>query len=268
MAVTLDVEHDGRVGFRGAPLFEGTLSDLLDTIDDRVRDGVPRLVVTPNVDQVLNLEDDAAWCEAFDAASVHIADGAPIVALARTLGAPEVHRIAGADLLTAAIVESPARGWRIAILGGNDASLARIPETEHLRTVPLPMLDGPGDPASLPAIEVLRSIRPHLVFICLGSPKQEKWFMAWRHLLPAAVYVGAGGSADFLAGRFARAPRAAQQLGLEWLWRLAQEPRRLAHRYLVKGPRFVGVFLRSLHARGRTAVPGVLPAAGAVSDDR
>lgn len=57
-------------------------------------------------------------------------------------------------------------------------------------------------------------------------------------------------------------------LGLEWLWRLAQEPRRLAHRYLVKGPRFVGVFLRSLRARGRTAVPGVLPAAGAVSDDR
>jgi glycosyltransferase involved in cell wall biosynthesis len=103
----------------------------------------------------------------------------------------------------------------------------------------------------------LRSLRPDIVFLCLGFPLQEAWWAHWRDRLPAAVYVGAGAAVDFAAGVRSRAPRAVQRLGMEWCWRLAQEPRRLAHRYLVRGPRFLVVAARSLRHgwRERTRRP-------------
>ncbi|MDN5573728.1 MAG: WecB/TagA/CpsF family glycosyltransferase, partial [Micrococcales bacterium] len=92
----------------------------------------------------------------------------------------------------------------------------------------------------------LAQLDPSLVYLCLGSPKQEAWFEHWRRELPAAVYVGAGAAVDFAAGARRRAPRALQMIGGEWTWRLVQEPRRMAGRYLGRGPRFLGVIARSV----------------------
>lgn len=108
------------------------------------------------------------------------------------------------------------------------------------------------DPASLEVVEALASLEPDLVFVCLGSPKQDVWVSRWRAKLPPAVYIGAGAAVDFVAGTKRRAPRALQRLGLEWAFRLAQEPRRLARRYLVRGPAFAMVAVRSLIAARRS----------------
>jgi N-acetylglucosaminyldiphosphoundecaprenol N-acetyl-beta-D-mannosaminyltransferase len=100
-------------------------------------------------------------------------------------------------------------------------------------------------------VEGIKNFAPDIVFLCLGAPKQESWFMEWRDLLPDGVYIGAGAAVDFAAGVSTRAPAQLQRLGMEWVWRLAQEPKRLAKRYLIKGPRFLVIAARSIANRGK-----------------
>jgi exopolysaccharide biosynthesis WecB/TagA/CpsF family protein len=82
-------------------------------------------------------------------------------------------------------------------------------------------------------LEMLRAVQPNIVFVALGSPKQEIWAHAHRGLSAAGVFVCVGAGFDYLAGRPRRAPKLVQRLCLEWLWRLAHEPRRLAKRYAI-----------------------------------
>ena len=236
-------------------LFTDTTEALLERIDHLLARRRPALVVTANVDQVLDLERRPETAAAYAAADLVLVDGMPLLHLARMLGAQSPHRHTGADLLPQTVAESGHRGWRIVILGGDpqvadDAvdALRRQHPTADIRAVAFPMISDPNDEAALPVVGELRAIKPDVVFMCLGAPKQESWYLAWKATLPSAVYIGAGAAVDFAAGRFTRAPAFAQRIGVEWVWRLCQEPRRLAGRYLGKGPRFVNVALRSLRA--------------------
>lgn len=237
----------------GRPLFRGSTDALLDGLHRMVTSGGRHLVMTPNVDQVLSLRSDPATRDAMSSASMLLADGAPLIGLARLLGDRGIRRHTGADLIGAAVGRAAVHGWTVAIAGGDSAvaadAAARL-AAEHpgavVESVPFPHITGPTDPAGAEVVDRLTALRPQLVFVCLGSPKQEAWFLHWRERLPAAVYVGAGAAVEFAAGTRSRAPRAVQAVGAEWLWRLAQEPRRLARRYLLKGPGFIGVVGASL----------------------
>ncbi|MDN4174574.1 WecB/TagA/CpsF family glycosyltransferase [Nocardioides sp. SOB77] len=247
---------DGVVSLGGHRLFTGTEEQLLASIAELRALGRPTLMVTANVDQALDLERRAGTAEAYAAADLVIVDGMPLVHLARALGARGIHRHTGADLLPQVAGLSGGRRWRVVVLGGDPAvaeQAVRNLRADHpgarISAVPFPWIDSADDPASSAAVEGLHRARPDMVFVCLGSPKQEAWYLTWQDALPPAVYIGAGAAVDFAAGRFARAPKVVQRIGGEWVWRLCQEPRRLAHRYLVKGPRIVRVALRSWAAR-------------------
>lgn len=255
----VEVRVDGEnLYIDGALAFNGGSDELEREVSRLVRLGTPSLVVTPNVDHVLRLRTDPAFRAVFHQADLALVDGMPLVILARRLGARGVQRHTGADLLPRLVACSSNLGWRVVLTGGQ-------PETSRLaacnlnvefggelvESVPFPILDGIEDKRSLDVIAQLRILKPSIVFLGLGSPKQELWYQHWREHLPPAVYIGAGASADFAAGVVKRAPRLVQRLSLEWLWRLAQEPSRLAYRYLVRGPAFAGVALRAI--RGRSA---------------
>jgi exopolysaccharide biosynthesis WecB/TagA/CpsF family protein len=247
--------HHGRLTLGPWPLFQGGTEDLLVRIGQLIATRKPALVVTPNVDQVLDLQVSTDLRYAYHDAELRLVDGAPLVALAKGLGA-KVQRHTGADLLPLLTGRSVAEKWRISILGGSDdAAQAAI---DALRTrfpgcdvtaVSFPFVDSPSDPRCSSAVTALQEAGPDIVFLCLGSPKQENFFRHWRAALPPAVYIGAGAAVDFAAGTKARAPRIVQRAGLEWTWRLGQEPRRLAHRYLVKGPRFLRTAALSIARR-------------------
>ncbi|MHA7141952.1 WecB/TagA/CpsF family glycosyltransferase [Arthrobacter sp. Sr33] len=237
-------------------LFNGDTVQLLTEIGSLVDSKQPHLVVTPNVDQVLDLQESPALRRAYDAASLRLVDGAPLVAVLRLLGARDIHRHTGADLLPLMAEHSADTGWRIAILGGNGDVGRRAAATlmdsypgSVVHSIPFPYVKDVSETASSNAVDALAAWKPAVVFICLGSPKQEAFFSHWRADLPPAVYIGAGAAADFAAGSKRRAPAAVQNLGLEWTWRLIQEPRRLAGRYLVKGPRFIRPAISSLTRR-------------------
>lgn len=257
--VVVTVDHTRRAHLAGRPLVTGTMADLLDHLEQRLPASTTLTAVTPNTDFTVLMQTDARMARAVHDADLLLADGAPLVWLARVLGARDLHRLTGADLLPETCARAARTGWRVVLTGGREgvAQLA----ADHLReqtgadvvALPFPLLDGPEDPAGRAVVEALRDARPDIVFVCLGAPKQEAWVEHWRAELPPALYVGAGAAVDFAAGLLSRAPRPVQALGAEWLYRLAQEPGRLARRYLLRGPLFLGVVARSVvrAARGR-----------------
>lgn len=240
--VAVEVSSTGDVSIAGLPVFVGNDDELLAVFEDLLSLDRPQLVVTPNVDQVIDLSRDSWLWAAYNEASLRTLDGMPLVWLAQVAGARSVIRQTGADMLTKCVAASAHRGWRIVILGGapEENQLAVInlrneyPQAQ-LDGLELPFSEGFQGPDVRSSVLALSGLNPDFVFVCLGSPKQEKFFMELRDLLPAAVYVGAGAAVDFASGSKVRAPRLMQKLGLEWTWRLAQEPRRLARRYLIKG---------------------------------
>lgn len=216
------------------------------------------MVVTVNVDQALNAHDDAEVGAAFRSAAMRLADGFPVVVLSRMIGCPLPARVTGADLLPAVCARAARTGHRIAIVGGapgvTDEAARRL-STTHDGLVVAAALSPPmgfdtdaDEDARI--VQALVDARPDVVFVCLGSPKQELWTARRRDRLPPAVYLGVGAAVDFAAGHVPRAPQAAQRAGLEWLWRLAHD-RRLARRYLVRDPRFLALAARDLRRARR-----------------
>lgn len=226
----------------------GDLERLLTRIDQLTKSGAAHLVVTANIDHIIDLHRHTELESAYQHASLRTIDGTPVLWLYRLLGAKDLHRHTGADLLEETAAASHRFNWTIAVTGGEESTLAAAATNLRLRypqarvfAVPMPMLTTVDDAASGSTIQALTALKPDLVFVCLGAPKQESWFLQWKGELPPAVYIGAGAAVEFAAGTKRRAPRFAQRLGFEWAWRLGQEFRRLAPRYLVKGPQFVAI---------------------------
>lgn len=212
------------------------------------------LVVTPNVDHVLQMRTSDALQAAYRESSLRLIDGMPLVMLLRLLGARNARRNTGADLLENLVNDSVGGIQKIVILGGPPGLEAAVqtrvradyPDSA-VSVVPMPFITTVDDAASHEAIALIREADPDYVFLCLGAPKQEHWFLEWRHLLPDAVYIGAGASGEIFAGQVKRAPKLLQTVGCEWMWRLALEPRRLWKRYLRRGPSFILVVLKSVY---------------------
>lgn len=247
---------DGTFHLDSVRFFTDTQEALLDELDARAGSQHTTLVVTANVDHTVKYLRNESSRTVLESADLVTLDGAPLVAMARMLGVHNAHRNTGADLLERASSIAAERGWRIAILGGDDEVGRRAAialRERHIGSVvqhiSLPTIHSPDDPRGRDAVEALRRGAPTHVFVCLGFPKQEEWVLAWRSDLPPAVYIGAGAAVDFAAGARKRAPRLVQALGAEWLWRVAQEPRRLVRRYLVESLPFAGLAIRSLVGR-------------------
>lgn len=208
-------------------------------------------VFTPNVDHVVIAEDDLAFRSAYAGTSLSVADGKPLVWATRWLGTPVPEKVSGSDLVWPLLQRAAAGGWGVYVLGGAPGSAetaARRMERElAVRVVGLdaPRIEVAGGPGEEEVVERIRSARPDIILVGLGSPKQERFIARVLPRVRPAIALGVGASIDFLAGRARRAPRWISAAGLEWLFRLLHEPRRLARRYLVRDPRFVLVFGRT-----------------------
>ena len=226
-----------------------TFAQALDEIERLVAAGRGGAVFTPNVDHVVNAERDAGLRAAYGRADLSLVDGQPVVWAARLLGTPVPEKISGSDLVPPLLERAAARGWRVALVGGAEGvaqkAAAAIPNVQVvLAEGPRVGVEPRDDEPVL--IERIRAARPDLVLVGLGAPKQERLIDRAGPRLAPAVCVAVGASLDFLAGTARRAPRWMSRAGLEWLYRLAQEPRRLAVRYLWNDPRFALIVLRSM----------------------
>ena len=214
-------------------------------------------VFTPNIDHVVVAEDNPAFAGAYARASLSLADGMPIVWASRLLGAPLPQRVAGSDLVGPLLELAAKRRWRVYFLGADPGVADKAADIVRARwgtdvvgtDAPWVKLD---DAAQIERITgQLAAAKADLVLLAFGAPKQELLIDRIAPRLKPAVLLGIGASLDFIAGTVKRAPRIMQRAGLEWLYRLAKEPRRLWRRYLVNDPRFVAILARTLRERRR-----------------
>ena len=235
--------------------FNGALT----RIGDLVAAGAGGYVVTPNVDHLCLAEDDPELVAAYESASLSLLDGVPLLWLARLIGQPLPGKISGSDLLLPLLRRAAEQGWRVYFLGGAPGIGARAAEIlrQQLPSLQVVGMDAPSlgferDPAAQAAVLAQIAVaRPQLLLVALGCPKQEKWMFQARAGYAPAVALGIGASLDFIAGKVRRAPAWMSRVGLEWLYRLLQEPRRMASRYLVRDRAIVGIAWRAWRQRQR-----------------
>jgi len=235
----------------------------LDWIDAAVAAGAREYVCVAAVHTVMESRDDAALRDAVAGAAFTVPDGQPLAWALRALGHDIDSRVYGPELMARACARAAGSGQRHYLYGGRDQSaLFKLTLRLRQRFPGLRIVGGYSPPfrdlseAELDAIAAdVNRARPDVVWVGIGVPKQEKWMAAMRDRLDAPVLVGVGAAFDFHAGLVPQAPPWMQRRGLEWLFRLKQEPRRLWKRYARHNPRFVTGFARQWVAerRGRPA---------------
>ncbi len=230
--------------------FDGALARIAELVREK-RGGT---VFTPNIDHVVLCEEDARLRQAYADVSLSLVDGTPLLWASRLYGTPLPDKISGSDLVLPLLKMAADNGFRVYFLGGVEGVAAKAAEILR-RDMPgiqivgwsSPRIALNGDAASYRAvIDEVRAHTPDLLLVALGCPKQEHFIQAAGPELGAVVSVGVGASLDFVAGTVKRAPRWMSRVGLEWAYRLGQEPKRLWRRYLVQDPKFLRILARDL----------------------
>jgi N-acetylglucosaminyldiphosphoundecaprenol N-acetyl-beta-D-mannosaminyltransferase len=203
-----------------------------------------------NAAKLVAMQNDPKLCEIIGGCGLVSADGQSVVWASKLLRDPLPARVAGIDLMHALLELSEQRGYRVYILGAREDVLQRAVERLRER---FPRLQVAGardgyfsDEEAHEVCAEIRASRPDILFVAMSSPRKEYFLGEHGPALGAPFVMGVGGSIDVIAGVTRRAPVAWQRLGLEWLYRLLQEPRRMFRRYAVTNTRFVGLVGRAL----------------------
>jgi N-acetylglucosaminyldiphosphoundecaprenol N-acetyl-beta-D-mannosaminyltransferase len=212
------------------------------------------VVVTPNLDHLRRCVRDLHFGALVAEADLVVADGMPLVWASRLQGTPLPERVAGSNLISSLSKGAAAQGRSIFLLGGAEGTAQgaseilrrRHPELKIVGTF-CPQIGFETKPKQMAEIvQMLTTAKPDIVFVALGSPKQEHLIAKLKPYLNDAWWLGVGVSFSFLTGHVRRAPLWMQRAGVEWLHRLCQEPRRLFKRYIVTGVPFAAsLFARS-----------------------
>jgi N-acetylglucosaminyldiphosphoundecaprenol N-acetyl-beta-D-mannosaminyltransferase len=233
---------------------------LLDHMFEGLTAGRGGWLVTANLDFLRRHARDADARALYAAADVRVADGFPLVWAARLQGDHLPERVTGSSLVGHIAERAATEARSIFFLGGDGDSAARAIANLRARWPGL-RVAGCASPfvdrvPSAEQVERLRqeivATRPDFLLVGMGSPKQENVISALRADLPATWMIGVGVTFSFVAGDIRRAPRLVQRAHLEWLWRLAQEPRRLFRRYVIEDLPFAfELFARAIAHRAR-----------------
>lgn len=194
---------------------------------------------TPNPEIVMVAKGDAALRAALSGAELVLADGVGITKAAAMLGTPLKSRVPGIDFASNVISRLAQRGGSVYLLGAKPL-VAEAAAEKLTQTYPGIVIAGTNDgyfTDDAPVIEKINAASPDFLMVCLGSPKQELWMSANAGRLSCGLMAGLGGSLDVLAGNVQRAPETWRRLGLEWLYRVIKEPKRLGR--VMKLPAFV-----------------------------
>jgi N-acetylglucosaminyldiphosphoundecaprenol N-acetyl-beta-D-mannosaminyltransferase len=263
---------DGRSGFDDE-LFDARLSrisqqvEILNvsidnfTISDFLTDLKKGVVFTPNVDHLMKLQRDQEFVEAYKQADFRVCDSQVLVYASKFLGTPIKAKISGSDLFPRFCEHhKDNENIKIFLLGGAEGVPQRAQKRINYKigrriivAAHSPSFGFEKDEAECQAIiDMIKQSDANVLVVGLGAPKQEKWIARYRHHLPNIdIFLAVGASIDFEAGNKPRAPQFISELGLEWMYRLASEPRRLWKRYLVDDLPFLLLLLREKLSRLR-----------------
>ena len=225
-----DAQSPTKVDFLGARIDNLTWDETIERLFELVVNKEPSYVVTPNVDHIMRLQQSPEFRDIYSSAALVLADGMPILWGTRFLG----------------------EECSLYFLGGREGAAVKAAEVFTSRYPGLNICGHYCPPwgfeynsEELFKIEkLIKEAQPDILFVGLGSPKQENWIFKYYQKIGVPVSIGSGVSFEFIAGFVTRAPKWMQRCGLEWFWRLLMEPRRLWKRYLVEDMPFFHLLLR------------------------
>jgi N-acetylglucosaminyldiphosphoundecaprenol N-acetyl-beta-D-mannosaminyltransferase len=214
--------------------------------DEWMKAGEKQYVCICNVHAVMESRRSSAFRRVLNQAGMVTPDGMPLVWLLRNAGQTRTSRVYGPDLFELVLSRSQTQPIRHFFYGGA-AGVAQKLKSDMERRFPGLQVVGTLSPpvgsveelATSEVADIINGAKPDYVWVGLGCPKQEQWMAAMRPLLNASILIGVGAAFDFHTGRVSQAPRWMMRAGLEWLYRLVREPRRLWRRYLIYNPWFV-----------------------------
>jgi N-acetylglucosaminyldiphosphoundecaprenol N-acetyl-beta-D-mannosaminyltransferase len=246
----------------GIPIAITDYDRALRFIDDAVTAGERGYVCVSNVHTVMAAEEDAELRAALQASTFNVPDGMPLVWALNLLGHSLQDRVYGPELMARASARAAENGQRFYLYGGrNQGALVQLALNLRTRFPGIRIVGGYSPPhrpltadEEQQVADEINATDADVVWVGIGVPKQEKWMARMRDRLDAPVLIGVGAAFDFHAGLVPQAPPMLQRIGLEWAYRLVQEPRRLWRRYLRYNPRFVLALARQVlgHHLGRT----------------
>ncbi len=239
------------VDLRGVWFDRVTEAQAVGHLMDHLEAGRGGWVITSNLDHLLRAGRDAEFRSMLDEADLVVADGTPLVWASKLQGTPLPERVAGSSMVWTLAEAGAKKGRSVYMLGGDPgtaeaagAILQKKYPGLRLAGTYCPPMGFEKDPAEMAALRrAVGDSGADMVYVALGSPKQERLIRDIRAVLPDAWWLGIGISLSFICGEVKRAPVWVQKWGLEWLHRMVQEPRRLAKRYLVDGIPFAVVLL-------------------------
>lgn len=233
--------HEDRITVLGVPFHSLGMDGAVEKIAGFIISGRLHQVVTANPEMVMAALEDGELLQILSRAELVVADGIGIIWAARRLGTPLPERVPGVELAAAALALAAGNGYRVYLLGGAPgvaADAARRLRLKHPGLEIVGVQHGYFTAAEEDGVVAkIAAASPHILLVGLGMSKQEKWIHRHREELKVPVSIGVGGSLDVFAGRVQRAPACMCRLGLEWLYRLLVQPRRLFR--MLALPKFV-----------------------------
>lgn len=239
-----------KVDLFGIPVDALTKDETLDRIHDVIKNRGSMHIGVVNAAKVVNMQRDPALREAVLESDMILADGAAVVLASKVLGKPLPERVTGIELMFGMFERGMSHGYRVFCLGATEEVSQKVADT-LAKEYPGVILAGrrngyfSKDEEESIARQIAES-KADILLVAITSPKKEQFMARWNDLMQVPIVHGVGGSFDVMAGKVKRAPELWQKMGMEWLYRVLQEPGRLWKRYLVTNSLFCWMLFKAL----------------------
>jgi N-acetylglucosaminyldiphosphoundecaprenol N-acetyl-beta-D-mannosaminyltransferase len=223
------------------------MAETLGLIEEYIKGDRCHLIITADASGMVQAQTDDYFKSLFDEADLITPDSAGVLWAAKRAGTPLAERVSGVDIVQNVCSLSADRGYRIYFLGAAPGVAELAAEKLRLKFPGCNIVGArhgyfPQESDDVVAQEIAET-KPDVLFVAMGIPRQEKFIQATAEIIGAKVAMGVGGSFDVFSGKVRRAPKFMQRMKLEWLWRLAQNPKKISKVMLL--PKFVGLVLKS-----------------------
>lgn len=241
-----------RINFLNIKVDNLTMEESINESEKLINNGRYNYVVTPNVDHIVKLEDDLEFKEIYQNADLILTDGMPLVWVSKLKNNPIKEKISGSDYFPQLCEMAAQKGYKIFLLGAGEGIAQKAKENLEKKYKGLQIVGTYSPPFGFDKddneinkiITMIRKVKPHILAVGLGAPKQEKFIYKYVNELQVPLSMGIGATIDFEAGNVTRAPKWMQKSGLEWFYRFLQEPKRMFKRYFIDDMKFIKIVIK------------------------
>ena len=239
-----------RTTIMGCAVDNLTMKETLNCIESFINSGRPHQHVVVNVDKIVKASQDKSLRNIINNCDLINVDGMPVVWASKILGNSLKERVTGIDLFYELIATSEAKGWSVYFLGAREEVVYKVVEILKNKHPDLKIAGfRNGYWAEADESDIVKNIReaqPQLLFVAISSPKKEQFLSKYQEEMAIPFTMGVGGTFDVVVGKATRAPYWMQKIGLEWLYRFLQEPRRMFKRYFIDDMYFFWLLAKEL----------------------